>query len=274
MIEGVVYRYVNIAAGAEYGWCYVGTTMNEKARRSNWNKKNNKNYGGAKINEARQRFGLGNFKYEVLERLYSDNEEDLQRQLKEKETEFITLYNSINNGYNTSAGGTGNKGVNFSVTHRANIGAASKGRIHSDVTKQKISDKLKGRKVKDSTKAKISAGNKGKKRSPAQNAAQSKRMKGKTPVAATAGAKAWVANNGGGYWKNHKISDAAKANMKAAQRKRARKIKAIYSDGSEKIYDTMLDAAKSNGLNVGSVSYLAKHGGYSKKEKIQFSYES
>lgn len=272
MIEGVVYRYVNIAAGAENGWCYVGTTMNEKARRSNWNKKNNKNYGGAKINEARQRFGLGNFKYEVLERLYSDNEEDLQRQLKEKETEFITLYNSINNGYNTSAGGTGNKGVNFSATHRANIGAASKGRIHSDVTKQKISDKLKGRNVKDSTKAKISAGNKGKKRSPAQNAAQSKRMKGQTPVAATAGAKAWVANNGGGYWKNHKISAAAKANMRAAQRKRARKIKAIYSDGSEKIYDTMLDAARSNGLNVGSVSYLAKHGGISRTNKIKFQY--
>lgn len=133
---------------------------------------------------------------------------------------------------------------------------------------------MKGRKVKDSTKAKISAGNKGKKRSPAQNAAQSKRMKGQTPIAATAGAKAWVANNGGGYWKNHTISDAAKANMKAAQHRRARKIKAIYSDGSEKIYDTMLDAAKSNGLNVGSVSYLTKHGGYSKKEKIKFYYEN
>ena len=272
MYEGVVYRYINTAEGDEYGWSYVGTTMNEKVRRSNWNKINNKNYGGAKINEARQRFGLGNFRYEVLARLYSDNEEDLQRQLKEKETEFITLYSSINNGYNTSAGGTGNKGVNFSATHRANIGAASKGRIHSDVTKQKISDKMKGRKVKDSTKAKISAGNKGKKRSPAQNAAQSKRMKGKTPVAATAGAKAWVANNGGGYWKNHTISDAAKANMKAAQHRRARKIKAIYSDGSEKIYDTMLDAAKACGLNVGSVSYLTKYGGISRKNKLKFQY--
>ena len=97
-------------------------------------------------------------------------------------------------------------------------------------------------------------------------------MKGQTPVAATAGAKAWVANNGGGYWKNHTISDAAKANMKAAQRKKARKIKAIYSDGSEKIYDTMLDAAKSNGLNVGSVSYLTKHGGISRTKKIKFQY--
>ena len=272
MIEGVVYRYVNIAAGAENGWCYVGTTMNEKARRSNWNKKNNKNYGGAKINEARQRFGLDNFKYEVLERIASEHEEDLLKQLEEKEAYYINLYNSVNNGYNTSAGGTGNKGVNFSATHRTNIGAASKGRIHSDVTKQKISDKLKGRKVKDSTKAKISAGNKGKKRSPAQNAAQSKRMKGQTPVAATAGAKAWVANNGGGYWKNHAITDAIKANMRAAQHKRAKKIKAIYPDGTEKIYDTMLDAAKACGLNVGSVSYLAKHGGISRKNKLKFEY--
>lgn len=272
MFEGIVYRYVNTTAGDEYGWSYVGNTMDETTRRRSCNNHGNKNYGGAKINEARQKFGLGNFRYEVLARLYSDKEEDLQRQLKEKETEFITLYNSINNGYNTSAGGTGNKGVNFSATHRANIGAASKGRIHSDVTKQKISDKMKGRKVKDSTKAKISAGNKGKKRSPAQNAAQSKRMKGQTPIAATAGAKAWVANNGGGYWKNHKISDAIKTNMSAAQHKRARKIKAIYPDGSEKVYDTMLDAAKACGLNVGSVSYLTKYGGISRKNKLKFQY--
>ena len=272
MFEGIVYRYVNTTAGDEYGWSYVGNTMDETTRRRSWNNHGNKNYGGAKINEARQKFGLGNFRYEVLARLYSDNKEDLQRQLNAIEGKFIDSLDSINNGYNTSAGGTGNKGVNFSATHRANIGAASKGRIHSDVTKQKISDKMKGRKVKDSTKAKISAGNKGKKRSPAQNAAQSKRMKGQTPIAATAGAKAWVANNGGGYWKNHTISDAAKANMKAAQHRRARKIKAIYSDGSEKIYDTMLDAAKSNGLNVGSVSYLTKYGGISRKNKLKFQY--
>ena len=274
VFEGVVYRYVNHAEGAENGWCYVGNTLDEKTRRYSWNNHGNKTYGGTKINEAREKYGLDSFDYEVLERLSSEDENELQKQLDEKEAEYICKFDSTNKGYNTSVGGTGNKGVNFSATHRANIGNASKGRTHSDVTRQKISQKLKGRKVSDETKAKISAGNKGKKRTPAQNAAQSKRMKGKTPVAATAGAKAWVANNGGGYWKNHKISDAAKANMRAAQRKRARKIKAIYSDGSEKIYDTMLEAAKSNGLNVGSVSYLAKHGGYSKKEKIRFYYEN
>lgn len=272
MFEGIVYRYVNTTAGDEYGWSYVGNTMDETTRRRSWNNRGNKNYGGAKINEARQKFGLGNFRYEVLAQLYSDNKEDLQRQLNAIEGKFIDSLDSINKGYNTSAGGTGNKGVNFSATHRANIGAASKGRTHNADTKQKISDKLKGRKVKDSTKAQISAKNKGKKRSPAQNAAQSKRMKGKTPVAATAGAKAWVANNGGGYWKNHKISDAIKANMRAAQHKRARKIKAIYPDGSEKVYDTMLDAAKACGLNVGSVSYLTKHGGISRKNKLKFQY--
>ena len=61
MFEGIVYRYINTAEGDEYGWSYVGTTMNEKVRRSNWNKKNNKNYGGAKIKEGRQRFGLCKF---------------------------------------------------------------------------------------------------------------------------------------------------------------------------------------------------------------------
>lgn len=270
LFEGVVYRYVNHAEGDENGWCYVGATLDETTRRHSWNNHGNKNYGGTKINEAREKYGLESFDYEVLERLSGEDRDVLQKQIDEKESEYIGKFDSTNKGYNSSVGGTGNKGVNFSATHRVNIGAASKGRTHSNDTKQKISQKLKGRKVSDETRAKISAGNKGKKRSPAQNAAQSARMKGKTPVAALAGSKAWVANNGGGYWSNHKISVEARANMKAAQLLRATRVKAILEDGSEQVYESMSAASKALGVMVGSIAYSLKHGNATKKFKIKF----
>lgn len=270
--EGVVYRYVNHAEGDENGWCYVGNTMDEMTRRHSWNNHGNKNYGGQKINEAREKYGPEGFDYEVLERLSGGDENELQKQLDEKETEYISKFDSTNKGYNTSVGGTGNKGVNFSADHRANIGNASKGRTHSDVTRQKISQKLKGRKVSDETKAKIAAGNKGKKRTSAQNAAQSARMKGKTPLAALAGSKTWLANNGGGYWSNHSISVEARANMKAAQLERAIRVKAIFENGSEQVYESMSAASEALGVMVGSIAYSLKHGNVTKKLKIRFDY--
>lgn len=270
VFEGVVYRYVNHAEGEEKGWCYVGSTLDEMTRRYSWNNHGNKNYGGQKINEAREKYGPEGFDYEKLFSITGDDKNELQKQLDDKEAEFISLFDSTNKGYNTSNGGTGNKGVNFSADHRANIGNASKGRTHSDVTRQKISQKLKGRKVSDETKAKISAGNKGKKRSPAQNAAQSARMKGKTPVAALAGSKTWLANNGGGYWSNHSISVEARANMKAAQLQRATPVKAILEDGSEQVYESMSAASEALGVMVGSIAYSLKHGNATKKLKIRF----
>lgn len=271
VFEGVVYRYVNHAEGDENGWCYVGNTLDEQTRKHSWNNHGNKNYGGQKINEAREKYGLDSFDYEVLERLSGEDENELQKQLDEKEAEYISKFDSTNKGYNTSVGGTGNKGVNFSAAHRANIGNASKGRTHSDVTKQKISQKLKGRKVSDETRAKISAGNRGKKRSDAQNAAQSARMKGKTPIAALAGAKAWIAKNGS-YWKNHPIPAAVRAKMKAAQLERATPVKAILENGSVQVFKSMSEAGKAFGIAPGSVKYSAEHGNYTKKLKIRFEY--
>ena len=270
LFEGVVYRYVNHTEGDENGWCYVGNTLDETTRRHSWNNHGNKNYGGTKINEAREKYGPEGFDYEVLERLSGEDRDVLQKQLDEKEAEYISKFDSTNKGYNTSAGGTGNKGVNFSATHRANIGTASKGRTHSPATRQKISQKQKGRHVSPETKAKISAGNKGKKRSLAQNAAQSARMKGKIPAAAVAGSKAWVANNGGSYWSNHTISDEARANMKAAQLQRATPVKAILEDGSVQVYESMSAASEALGVMVGSIAYSLKHGNATKKLKIRF----
>lgn len=79
----------------------------------------------------------------------------------------------------------------------------------------------KQRVVSEETKAKISVSNKGKTRTAEQKRASSERLKGKVPEAANEGAKKWHKKNGGSYWKGKKMSDEAKAYMKAAQQKRA-----------------------------------------------------
>ena len=93
-------------------------------------------------------------------------------------SDYIEKYDTINNGYNVAKYGTGNKGVNFSASHRQKIGAASKGRTHTAATKQKISAANLGRTQSDATKQRISQGNTGKKRTPEMRKAQSDRMKG------------------------------------------------------------------------------------------------
>ena len=259
-IRGVVYRYVNQADGREKGWSYVGNTMNEKMRRYSWNNHGNKNYGGEKINVARGQFGLESFAYEMLEVITDVDEKTLQKQLDEREEHYMKQFDSIQHGYNTSMGGTGNNGVNFSETHRANIGKASKGRKHTDKTKQRIGAKLKGHNVSNEAKQKISQGNKGKIRTAEQRHAQSKRLKGVIPGAAVAGAKQWVKVNDGGYWKNHELPEKAKQHMKEAQQQRGTKVRAIHKDGTTKDFNTMLDCANELGIGVGSVHYYLNAG--------------
>lgn len=260
LIRGVIYRYINQTEGNEQGWSYVGSTMNEKTRRYSWNNHGNKSYGGEKINAARVKFGIESFTYEMLEEICDADTITLQKQLDEREAYYVEQFDSINHGYNTSSGGTGNKGVNFSPTHRANIGKASTGRKHSEASKRQISEKLLGREVSGETRLKISKGNTGKERTAEQRRAESERLKGKEPKAATKGAKLWVINNGGGYWKNHELPPEAKQHMKEAQQKRGIKVKVEYKDGRVETFNTMLDAATKLGIGVGSVSHYINAG--------------
>ncbi len=259
-IHGVIYRYINQSEGKEKGWSYVGSTMNEKTRRYSWNNHGNKSYGGEKINDAREKFGIENFAYEVLEEICDVDENDLQKKLDEREAYYVQRFDSFQNGYNTSKGGTGNKGVNFSQTHRNNIGKASKGRKHTEDTKKRIGAKLKGHSVSDDTRQKISEGNKGKKRTDEQKQAESERLKGKEPKAATIGSKEWREKNGGSYWKNHPLTPEAKQHMKEAQQIRGVKVRVEYCDGRVETYNTMLDAATKLKIGVGSVHYYLNAG--------------
>ena len=252
MYEGVVYRYVNTVEGDEVGWCYVGNTTDEKHRRYSWNNHGNKNYGGKKINDARKKFGLENFTYEILERIETATVEELKTMLDEKETEYIEKFNSSAQGYNRSKGGTGNKG-GITEEHRKNIGKASTGRVYSKERNAKISASMTGHNVTEETKAKISKSKTGKKHSAEENKAQSDRMKGKRPEHLIEANKKWREN--GGSLKGYKHTETTKLHMKEAQQENGSKIIVTFPNGSKKFYNTMLDAAKDLNVNIGSIDY-------------------
>lgn len=86
-------------------------------------------------------------------------------------------------------------------------------------------------------------------------------MEGIEPKAASEGAKKWRETHGGGYWGSHKIPDNARANMKLAQQKRGKAVRAFAPDGTWQDFNTMNDAAKALGMGVGSIANNLKSNG-------------
>lgn len=119
MIEGVIYRYKSPS-----GKYYIGQTVNEEERRSDFLYEDE--YAGPKINNARQKYGPENFEYTVLMKVTGDDEE-VHKYLDILEIGFIRMYDSYNNGYNSTIGGGGRSGYKL-----------------SDEIKEKIRNKLKG----------------------------------------------------------------------------------------------------------------------------------
>lgn len=268
--NGVIYRHwVNKPDAIHHGWSYVGETPDEKTRLRSWNKKLNLKYAGRKLVEARETYPLEYWEYEVLEVVYAASNEELKTRLYERETFYITKYDSYEHGFNGNRGGCGNKGVKFDEARCKQNGDNRRGKPQSDETKKQIGKKLKGRRRSDETRAKIGNGNRGKKRSDEQRAAQSTRMKGIEPKAASIGAAEWRKKHGG-YWGNHEISDEMRANMKAAQQARGRRIRTIQKDGTIICFPTMLDCANYYDMGVGSISNFVKTGNLSKVAKVRF----
>lgn len=270
--EGVVYTYtLHSPNDKKDGWKYVGCTPEEELRKKKWAQVKNP-YAGRKIANARKKYGLACFDYAVLETLYAPDIDTLVSLLEQRETYYIKKFDSFRKGFNGNKGGTGRKGIKQSKREIAKRTQTRKrnGFHHTEESKKKIAAASSKRKKSDEERAKISAHNKGKKRTPEMRASESKRMKGKTPLAATEGAKRWVKENGGGYWKNHPLSDNARENMKAAQQERGTKTRVHYSDGTTQDFNTMLDAANACGILVGSVTHSIKHHSAVKKNGAWF----
>lgn len=141
--EGVVYMRTLIAEEAknteDYLKSYIGETTDWETRQQKWYQANNKNYGGEKIQVARDKYGVGDEAWEtvILEHYYSDvSTDDLEKKLKSRETEKIYEYDTVENGFNGSYG-DGMKGMKHTDKSRELISKNHRN-YQSDDAKAKI----------------------------------------------------------------------------------------------------------------------------------------
>ena len=197
MTEGIIYRYKS--PSNKY---YIGQTIDEENRRNVFFNLNSR-YGGAKIDNARKKYGPENFEYTVLMKVTGDNEDEVKKYLNTLEIGFIKMYDSFKHGYNSTEGGDSGcrceetkiriskslKGKKRSDEFKKRMSLLKKGKTHkpiSEESKKKISDALKGNKIclgrkhSEETKKKIGDANRGHKMSDEQKMLISKTLKGKT----------------------------------------------------------------------------------------------
>jgi group I intron endonuclease len=110
------------------GKIYIGQTTNLKDRkRCLYN--TNKYYSGHKLDNAIKKYGIENFKYEIIAQVEIEDKLLLREHLDILEKQYIEKFDSYNNGYNMTLGGSGSTGC-----------------FQTEESKKKISQKAKGRK--------------------------------------------------------------------------------------------------------------------------------
>lgn len=272
VISGVIYRYVLHCDDPQYnGKCYVGETPDEMKRKASWRRPHGGNYAGKKLKEARAKWGIEHWEYEVLERFTAYSDEEYKIKSAELETKWIAHFDSFENGFNGNRGGKGNKGVKFDEKRCKQNGDNRRGKPQRRASIEQGLKKREGYHHSAETCAKIGNGNKGKKRSPEQCAKQSERMKGVEPKAASEGARKWRENNPGGWWANHPIKPQSVEKRKSTVRNNSQRIRVTDSNGIVSYYLCQTDAATATGLKDGSIHYaIAKNNGIHRQSGYRF----
>lgn len=137
-----IYLRTNLINGKQY----VGKAVDFDRREKEW--KNSKCYSRGVIDRARTKYGLNNFKVEIL------RECETQIELSKWEMYYIKKLNTkIPNGYNLTDGGEGLNGYHHTEESRKKLSESLKGRVSP----------RKGIKLSDEAKAKLSESHKGQK---------------------------------------------------------------------------------------------------------------
>lgn len=149
-MKGIIYKYTSPS-----GKVYIGQTLNEERRKKEFLDLRIF-YSGTRLENARQKYGPENFKYEILESKDYETIEEALNDLNSLESYYIGLYDSFKNGYNMTYGGEGVRGIVFDEKTRKKISEKLKeyfktntnpfkNRHHTEETKQKLREIAKGR---------------------------------------------------------------------------------------------------------------------------------
>lgn len=134
---GIIYCYTSPS-----GEHYVGQTINERSRKNKHKQETSKTY--TKFGKALREYGWDNFTYKVLFQVKVQGGVKMKRILDIMEIHFVKHLDSMNNGYNSTRGGKGTKGLKHTEEMKLYIGQCTKERMTEEV-KQAMSEKTKGR---------------------------------------------------------------------------------------------------------------------------------
>ena len=124
----IIYKYTSPS-----GKVYIGQTTNETRRRKTFLNLN-KSYGGKKIDNARQKYGPSNFKYEVIHTIDANSKVDATQKLDELEEYYIDQYSSYREGYNMTFGGYTNRGFKYSDEQKKQMSLSRLGKKGTALT--------------------------------------------------------------------------------------------------------------------------------------------
>ena len=127
-------------------------------------------------------YGEDTFVFSIIEII--DKNTSSPEEFYDKEKYYISLYNTVENGYNTSTGGRGGAtGIPLSEEHVQKLSEINRKRLTgshlSEEIRKKISQSNTGKIMSDEAKEKISKANTGKTRTMKQKIEQSKRVPNK-----------------------------------------------------------------------------------------------
>lgn len=172
---GIIYKYTSPS-----NKMYIGQTIHEHVRYM----RHKRIEGDNKFHRAIKKYGFENFTYEVIFTIDNEDRKRVKEKLDFMERYYIRKYDSLNNGYNITAGGEGGSGKhteefkkmmsdkmrennpawNMTDEWRKNIGISQKGKKMSDKFKRLTSERMKSNNPMKNPEvaAKMSASQKGK----------------------------------------------------------------------------------------------------------------
>lgn len=147
-LTGYIYSITNMHNGHKY----IGKTNDVKRR---WKEHRYGKGRTAILNKAFNKYGLNSFLFEIVAQISFSNIEELNAVLNQLEMYYIHLYDTLNNGYNATAGGEGISGYKQAPETTEKIRQANLGRTVSEITKKRISISRTGIGHTEKTKEKI-----------------------------------------------------------------------------------------------------------------------